>query len=153
MYSFSCCLKTVYANSICPRDTARWNKKFKVKNVIYSKGCRQKKTNSIFTDSVQIGGREVNPISKKLKQMIFWQKMEREGVTKYIVKNRSTLFCMIYYSIWPNQGTLCPSDCTPDPQKVIRMIENVNSKPKMSRFLSKILGEGGRSTWSTLCQK
>ena len=29
--------------------------------------------------------------------------MEREGVTKHIVKNRSTLFCMIYYSIWPNQ--------------------------------------------------
>ena len=24
------------------------------------------------------------------------------------------------------------------------MIENVNSKPKMSRFLSKILGEGGQ---------
>ena len=27
--------------------------------------------------------------------------MEREGVTQHIVKNRSTLFCMIYYSIWP----------------------------------------------------
>ena len=27
------------------------------------KGCRQKKTNSIFKDIVQIGGREVNPIS------------------------------------------------------------------------------------------
>ena len=26
LYSFSCSLKTVYANSICPRDTARWNK-------------------------------------------------------------------------------------------------------------------------------
>ena len=30
-----------------------------------------KKTNSIFTDIVQIGGREVNPISKKRKEMIF----------------------------------------------------------------------------------
>ena len=81
--------------------------------------------------------------------MIFWQKLEREGVIKHVVKNRSTLFCMIYYSIWPNQGTLCLSVCTPDPQKVIRIIENVNSKPKMSWFLSKILGEGGRSTRST----
>ena len=99
------------------------------------------KKTSIFKDIVQIGGREVNPISKNWKELIFWQK----GVTKHIVK--------IYYSIWPNQGTLCLSDCTPDPQKVIRIIENVNSKPKMSWFLSKILGEGGRSTWSTLCQK
>ena len=112
-----------------------------------------KKKHSIFKDIVQIGGRDVNPISRKWKEMIFWQKLEREGVTKHIVKNRSTLFCMIYYSIWPNQGTLCHSDFTPDPQKVIRMIENVNSKPKMSWFLSKILGEGGRSTWLTLCQK
>ena len=65
--------------------------------------------------------------------MIFWQKLEREGVTKHIVKNRSTLFCMIYYSIWPIKvfegclqlkksikGTLCLPVCTPDPQKVIR---------------------------------
>ena len=28
---------------------------------------------------------------------------EREGVAKHIVKNRSTIFCIIYYSIWPNQ--------------------------------------------------
>ena len=66
-----------------------------------------KKNNSIFKDIVQIGGREVNPISKKSKEIIFWQKLEREGVTKHIVKNRSTLFCMIYYSIWSNQGTFC----------------------------------------------
>ena len=107
-------------------------------------GVLSKKKHSTFKDIVQIGGREVNPISKNWKKMIFWQKLEREGVTKHIVKNRSTLFCMIYYSIWPNQGTLCLSVCTPDPQKVIRIIENVNSKPKMSCFLSKILGEGGR---------
>ena len=111
------------------------------------------KKNSIFKNIVQRGGKEVNPILKNWKEMIFSQKLEREGVTKHIVKNRSTLYCMIYYSIWPNQGTLCLSVCTPDPQKVIRIIENVNSKPIMSRFLSKILGEGGRSTWSTLCQK
>ena len=30
-----------------------------------------KKKNSIFKDIVQIGGREVNPISKKLNKMIF----------------------------------------------------------------------------------
>ena len=38
----------------------------------------------------------------------------------------------------------CLSVCTPDPQKVIRIIEKVNSKPKMSLFLSKVLGEGGQ---------
>ena len=76
--------------------------------------------------------------------MIFWQKFKRERVKKHIVKNRSTLFCMIYYWIWPNQGTLCLFVCTPDPQKVISIIDNVNSKPEMSRFLSNILGEGGR---------
>ena len=77
---------------------------------------------SIFKDNVQIGGRDVNPISKNLKEIIFWQKLERERVTKHIVKNRSTLFFMIYYSIWPNQGTLC----TPDPQKKIGILENVS---------------------------
>ena len=77
--------------------------------LITSKGCRQKKTNSIFKDIVQKGGREFNPISNKWKEKVFWQKFEREGVTKHIAKNRSTLFCMIYYSIWPNQGTLCLS--------------------------------------------
>ena len=61
--------------------------------------------------------------------MIFWQKLEREGVTKHIVKNKSTLFCIIYYSILPNQGSLCLSVCTPDPQKVIRIIENVCFDP------------------------
>ena len=48
---------------------------------------------------------------------------------------------MIYYSIWPNQGTQCLSVCTPDPQKVIQVL-----KPKISLFLSKFLGVGGRST-------
>ena len=62
------------------------------------------------------------PHFKTSKEMIFWQKLEREGVTKHIVKIRSTLFCMIYHSIWPNQGTFC----TPDPQKVIGIIENVS---------------------------
>ena len=84
--------------------------------------------------------------------MMFSQKLEREGVAKHNVKNRSTIFCIIYYSIWPNQfpttcrkcpflfyegflyaynpfkGTLCLSVCTPDPQKVIGMIENVSFK-------------------------
>ena len=57
---------------------------------------------------------------------------------------------------------LCLSVCTLDPQKVTGIIKNARgnvkkklkvSKPKISWFLSKILGEGGRSTWSTLCQK
>ena len=47
-------------------------------------------------------------------------------VTKHIVEDISTLLCMIYYSIWPNQGTLCLSVCTPDPQKVKGIIENVS---------------------------
>ena len=63
----------------------------------FFRGAVQK--NSIFKEIVQIGGREVTPISKNWKEMIFWQKLEREGVTKHIVKNRSTIFCMIYYSI------------------------------------------------------
>ena len=29
---------------------------------------------------------------------------------------------MIYYSIWPNQGTLCFSVCTFNPQKVIYIL-------------------------------
>ena len=62
-----------------------------------------KKKNRIFKDIVQVGGGKVNPMSKIGKEMNFWQKLEREGVTKHIVKNRCTLFCMIYYSIWPNQ--------------------------------------------------
>ena len=37
---------------------------------------------------------------------------------------------MIYYSIWPNQETLCFSVCTPDPQEVIGIIENVCFKAK-----------------------
>ena len=38
--------------------------------LVEGKGCRKKKP-SIFTDIVQIGGREFNPISKNLKEMIF----------------------------------------------------------------------------------
>ena len=34
-------------------------------------GVPSKKKPSIFTDIVQIEGREVNPISKKLKELIF----------------------------------------------------------------------------------
>ena len=44
---------------------------------------------SMFKDIVQIGGSGVNPILKIWKYMIFWQKLEREGVTKQIVK----LYC------------------------------------------------------------
>ena len=50
-------------------------------------GVPPKKKNSIFVDIVQIGGREVNPMSKNLNEIIFWHKLEREGVTQHIVKN------------------------------------------------------------------
>ena len=40
------------------------------KKIMSGKGCRQKK-HSIFKDIAQIEGREVNPISKKLTEMIF----------------------------------------------------------------------------------
>ena len=33
--------------------------------IYFTKGYRKKKNTSIFADIVQIGGREVNPISKK----------------------------------------------------------------------------------------
>ena len=80
-------------------------------------------------------------MSKNLSKIIFGQKLEREGVTQHIVKNRITLFCMIYYSIWPIKvfegclqlkksikGTLFLPVCTPDPQKVIGIIEIVSFK-------------------------
>ena len=35
--------------------------------------------------------------------MIFLTKVREGGGQKHIVKNRRTPFCMIYYSIWPNQ--------------------------------------------------
>ena len=49
---------------------------------------------------------EVNPISKKRKEIIFWQNLEREGVTKYIVKNRSTHFVWFITQSGPTKG-LC----------------------------------------------
>ena len=81
------------------------------------RGAVQKK-NSIFTDIVQIGG-------------IFDKSLRGRG-SQNLLSKIEALFCMIYFSIWPNQGTLCLSVCTHDPQKVIRIIENVNAKPKMS---------------------
>ena len=83
--------------------------------------------------------------------MIFWQKLEGEGVTTYIFKNRSTLFCMMYYSIWPNQGTLCLSVCTPDPQKVIWTIENVSLKAlNFMIFVKNSMGGREVNTTNTL---
>ena len=55
-------------------------------------GVISKKKTSIFKDIVQMGGREVNPISKNWKEMNFWQKLEREGVTKHIKKNIFILY-------------------------------------------------------------
>ena len=57
-----------------------------------------KKTNSIFTDIVQIGGRKVNPISKKLKRYDFFTKFFRTqnffGPKKSFLEH--TLFCQIF---------------------------------------------------------
>ena len=64
---------------------------------------KNKKTVYLKTSSKKEGG-EVNPMSKIGKEMNFWQKLEREGVTKHIVKNRSTLFCMstAFYLVSPS---------------------------------------------------
>ena len=105
---------------------------------------------------------------KKLKLNDFLSKVREGWSQKQIVKNRSTPFCMIYYSIWPNQFPTscgkCPllfhegflyaykaynRECKGQrPKKTIKVL-----KPKILWFLSKILGEGGRLTWSTICQK
>ena len=53
-------------------------------------GLCQNNKNSIFTDIVQTGGGEVNPISKIFYEIIFWQKEEKEGVQTY--------YCMI--NLW-----------------------------------------------------
>ena len=47
-------------------------------------------------------------MSKNWNEMIFLTKVREGGGQKQIVKNRSTPFCMIYYSIWPNQF---PTSC------------------------------------------
>ena len=43
---------------------------------LFSKGCRQKQTNSIFKDIVQMGGREVTP---KLRRNDFLTKVGEGG--------------------------------------------------------------------------
>ena len=102
-------------------------------------GCPKKnvrgdvqKKNSIFKDIVQIGGGEVNPCQKFEKKWIFDKSWRGRGLQNILSKiealyfawfitlsiplyPRSTLFCMINYSV-----------CTPDPQKVIGIIYNVD---------------------------
>ena len=96
------------------------------------------KKNSILKDIIQIGGREVNPISKNWKEMIFNKNWRGRGSQNILSKKRSTLFCKIHYSIWPNQGTLCLSFCTPDPQKVHRDNRECKFKcPKFHNFCQK----------------
>jgi len=43
----------------------------------YFRGTAKKNKNSKFKDIVQIGGREVNPISKNWKEINLWQKLKR----------------------------------------------------------------------------
>ena len=59
----------------------------------YLRGNLQKK-NSIFTDIAQIGGGEVNPISKILYEIIFWQKEEKEGVQNILLYDLSIKNCL-----------------------------------------------------------
>ena len=51
-----------------------------------------KKTNSIFTDIVQIGGREFNPISKKLNEMIFDKSLRGRWAQNILTKIQTLYF-------------------------------------------------------------
>ena len=90
-----------------------------------------------------------HPHFKNWKELNFWQKLEREGVTNILSKiealyfvwfitlsiplyPKSTLFCMINYSVY-----------TPDPQKVIGIIENVSFNAYNFMIFVKI-SRGGR---------
>ena len=110
------------------------------KKISERKGCRPKKP-CIFTDIVEIGGREVNTISKKSNRNDFLTNGGEGEVTKHIVKNRNTLFCMICYSIWPNQGTLC-------------LIFNLNldNEANSQATVRPILGKSMRNPWQ-ICGK
>ena len=107
LYSFLTCQTFNIAYIIHSLGGENRNKYFKLNHLL--KG--DVKRNSIFKDIAQIGRGEVNPMSKNWKENNFWQKFWREGVTKHIVKNWSTLFC-ITYSIWVNQF---PSICGKSP--------------------------------------
>ena len=108
-----------------------------------------KKTNSIFKDIVQIGGGRSTPCQKLEKKWIFDKSWRGRGSQNILSKieslyfvwfitlsiplyPRSTLFCMINYSV-----------CTPDPQKVIGIIENVSFKAYNFMIFVKI-SRGGR---------
>ena len=67
-------------------------------------GVPSKKTNSIFANIVQIGGREVNPISKIWKELIFWQKLEREGSQNILSKIEALYFVWFVTESGPTKG-------------------------------------------------
>ena len=58
---------------------------YQVANIAHLRGNLQK--NSICKDIVQIGGREVNPISKNWKEIIFWHKQSSVLQDKFFRKN------------------------------------------------------------------
>ena len=74
--------------------------------------ARSDKNVEIFTktnDVLEIDFNQIGDVSelKRFKTATLNHAKEglhkQEGVKKHIVKNRSTLFCIIYSSIWPNQ--------------------------------------------------
>ena len=65
------------------------------------RGTLQKKTVYLKTLSKREGGRSTQ--FQKNKKNDFLTKGEEGGSHKHFVKNISTLFCRIYYSIWSNQ--------------------------------------------------
>ena len=67
-------------------------------------GVIPKKKNSIFKDIVQKGGREVNPISKKWKEMNFWQKLEREGSQNILSKIEALYLVWFITQSAPTKG-------------------------------------------------
>ena len=81
------------------------------------RGAVQKKP-SIFKDIVQIGGGEVTPISKNWKEMIFWQKLEWEGVKNILSKIAALYFVWYITQSGPTKGLCVFLSVPPDPQKV-----------------------------------
>ena len=57
-------------------------------------GVPSKKKNSIFVDIAHIGGGEVNPMSTKNYNIIFWQKEERRGPKNYFMYDFCPKICV-----------------------------------------------------------
>ena len=81
---------------------------------------------------------------KKKKQYICWHCPNWGGPPSLL-----PYFWQIYF--WQSVDHV---DLPPSPRILDKNKKNLKVlKPKILWFMSKILGEGGRSTWSTTCQK